>query len=330
MDPNQPHLDQPVLLYARKDFPILNKDLTVGEALEVIRQKGLGERIIYFYAVNEEGQLVGVIPTRRLLTSLPDTRLEDIMVSKVISIPHTATVLDACEFFLLHKFLAFPIVDEENRIVGVVDINLFAEEVFDLAEQQEVEDVFQWIGFKVSQIRNASPFKVFRYRFPWLAATLTSGILSAILASKYEATLAEAIMLAFFLTLVLGLGESVSIQSMTVTLQNLHIQKLSWRAYFTWLKREILTAILLGSVCGVIVGTMAWVWRSEIFTALSIGLSILLSIVTACILGLSIPALLHAVKLDPKIAAGPITLALADMATLLFYFNVASLILHKG
>src|SRR5712692_3804751 len=111
----------PALNYARKDFPLLEADATVQKALETIRREGIGERVIYFYVGDERERLVGVVPTRRLLTAAPTTRLREIMVPRVIALPAETTVFEACEFFVLYKFLAFPVVDEERRIIGIVD-----------------------------------------------------------------------------------------------------------------------------------------------------------------------------------------------------------------
>src|SRR4051812_15910796 len=115
-----PDFNSSVAEHARKDFPLLEADMTIAEALERIRREGVGERVIYFFAVDADKKLVGVLPTRRLLTSSPETRLRDVMVRRVVAIPATATVLDACEFFVLYKFFAFPVVDDRRRVVGVV------------------------------------------------------------------------------------------------------------------------------------------------------------------------------------------------------------------
>src|SRR3982750_4421738 len=132
-----PDFDSPVIAHARKDFPLLDADMTIGEALERIRREGVGERVIYFYAIDQEKRLVGVVPTRRLLTAPLETALREVMVPRVIAVPATATVLDACEFFVLYKFLAFPVVDEQRRIVGIVDANLFAQEILEAGESED-------------------------------------------------------------------------------------------------------------------------------------------------------------------------------------------------
>src|SRR5881398_2247287 len=131
-----PDFNSPVAEHARKDFPLLDADRTVAEALDRIRREGVGERVIYFFATDADGRLVGVLPTRRLLTAPLELRLEEIMVRKVVAIPASATVLEACEFFVLYKFFAFPVVDERRRVVGVVDVSLFAEEILGEREEQ--------------------------------------------------------------------------------------------------------------------------------------------------------------------------------------------------
>src|SRR5437667_9067166 len=241
-----PDFDVPVVEHARKDFPLLNANMTIGEALERIRREGVGERVIYFYAVDEEKRLVGVVPTRRLLTAPLQTALHEVMVRRVVAVPAKATVLDACEFFVLYKFLAFPVVDEQRRMVGVIDANLFAEEILEAGDTEDRHrsaapvgpEFFEALGFRIEQIRGASPWRVFRFRFPWLLVTVTGGTVSAILAGFFEATLTRSLVLAFFLTIVFGLNESVGVQSMSVNILALRSATVSWRWLSTALDRK--------------------------------------------------------------------------------------------
>jgi magnesium transporter len=248
MNTKPEHLEQPVLTVARRNVATLGQDLTVQQALEAIRNRELAEEIVYFYVVDDEGRLAGVVPARRLLTAALDQRLREIMLVRVVAIPQTATLLEACEAFVMHKFLAFPVVDEERRILGVVDVNFFKDEVFDIAGGQE--EIFEALGFHVAQLREASPWRAFRFRFPWLLATIASGTACAFLASAFHLTLARSLILAFFLTLVLGLAESVSIQSMTLTIQALRATEPTRRWYLRAFRREAGTALLLGLGCG--------------------------------------------------------------------------------
>ena len=111
-------LNDSVTQHMRGDFVCLRADRTVAEGLAAIREKPAETRIIYFYAVNDQNRLVGVVPTRRLLLSPPDSFVADLMELQVVAIPQTATVLEACQFFALHRLLGFPVVDAEQRIVA--------------------------------------------------------------------------------------------------------------------------------------------------------------------------------------------------------------------
>ena len=263
-----PDFDAPVLQHARKDFPLLDADMSVGEALERIRREGVGERVIYFYAIDEEKRLVGVVPTRRLLTAPLETALREVMVRRVVAVPAKATVLDACEFFVLYKFLAFPVVDEQRRVVGIIDANLFAEEILEAGDTQDRSrssetvpvgaEFFEALGFRLEQIRGASAWRAFRFRFPWLLVTVTGGTVSAILAGFFEATLAGSLIIAFFLTMVLGLTESVSMQTMSVTIHALRSVSVTRDWLASAFRRELATAVLLGVSCGFVVCVIAW------------------------------------------------------------------------
>jgi magnesium transporter len=333
-----PDFNAPVVDHARKDFPLLRAGMTVGEALERIRREGVGERVIYFYAIDEQERLVGVVPTRRLLTASLETPLREIIVPRVVAVPATATILDACEFFVLYKFLAFPIVDEQRRVVGIIDANLFADEILEAGDggsrqvgsviAQVSPEFFEALGLHIEQIRGASPWRVFRFRFPWLLVTVAGGTFSAMLAGFFEATLARSLVLAFFLTMVLGLNESVSMQSMSVTIHALRSVTVTWDWLALAFRRELATAVLLGVSCGFVVCVIAWAWRHDLRAATVVGGSIALSLVTACAFGLAVPSVLHRLKLDPKIAAGPITLVLADFIALVIYFTSAWLVLR--
>lgn len=320
-------LNEPVASHMRRDYTVLHPDQTVGEALESLRSQSLSEKIIYFYVVDGEDKLVGVVPTRRLLMSGPGKSIAEIMVDRVISIPDSMSVLDACEFFVMYRLLAFPVVDAYGRLLGVVDAGLFTDEVFDLSERQAGQDVFQMIGVHVARGRRAAPWAAFRDRFPWLLCNIGGGLACALIAGLYERFLDSVIVLALFIPVVLTLAEGVSMQSMSLTLQAMRQERIDWKLLWRSLRLEFMTAILLGGASAVLVGLVVWVWKRHGAVAFAIGLSIWLAVVTACLLGVMLPAAVRAVRGDPKIASGPLVLATADVATLIFYFNLCGYLL---
>ena len=235
------HLNDPVTQHMRTDPARIRVDQTVGEAIAASRAMPPEGRIIYFYAVDAEGRLEGVVPTRRLLLSDDATPICDIMVRNVITIPAAATVLDACEFFLLHRLLAFPILYEERQLLGIVDVDLYTDELADLDRREDTDDLFQLIGVHFQESQQGSSLLAFRSRFPWLIANIAGGIVAAFLAGVFQAELEQAVSLALFIPVVLALAESVSIQSVSLSLQMLHSRQPTLAGLARALRVESLT-----------------------------------------------------------------------------------------
>ncbi len=312
-----------VLTCVQRDHVSLQRTQTVADALQTLRRRPSASEVVYLYVVDEEDKLVGIVPTRALLSAQPDTSIADIMLDEVTAIPDWATVLIAAEYFVSKKYLAFPVVTGDGVLVGQVDVSVFTDEVISHA-RRSFDDIFQIIGVHATQGRTT--WSSFRDRFPWLLTNVAGGMICAVLASRYEGLLDAVVVLALFIPVVLALAESVSIQSVTLTLQGLHSSGATWALVGPAIRREFLVAALLGAGCGAIVGGVAGVWKGSVPLALAVGGAIMASMVTAAILGLVLPTALHAARRDPRIAAGPIVLASADLCTLLIYFNLAGLL----
>jgi magnesium transporter len=160
-------------------------------------------------------------------------------------------------------------------------------------------------------------------------ATIVSGTVCAITVGMFDVTLAKSLILAFFLTLVLGLGESVAMQTMAITVHSLHNEASDKAWYWKMLKRELGRTLLLGIAAGLIVGCIAIIWKGNLIASVVIASGILISLLLACFLGVSLPVLLHRFRLDLRVASGPVTLALADMCTIAVYFSLAALLLGR-
>jgi magnesium transporter len=319
-------LGDPVGSHMRADPTRVPLGLSTAEALEYVRKNPASGRVVYFYVVDEMGRLKGVIPTRRLLLADPAEPVERLMIKGVISIPHDATVLDACEFFTMHKLLAFPVVDGEGKLVGMVDVDLYteelSEEMSDLDRREGNDDLFQLIGVHLTEAEARSTRKQFQRRFPWLLCNVAGGLLAAFLSGVYEdvATLA---VVTPFIPVVLALAESVSIQSVSLALQSLHGARPTWREFRRRLGREVVVGLALGAACGLLVALAALAWKGRVEVGLSLFGAITGGVMAAAAVGLAMPIVLKLLRRDPSVASGPIALAAADMITLLVYFNLA-------
>jgi len=314
--------------YIRTDIVRLYENLTAGMALSWIRKEAKSDKISYFYVTDEEDRLIGVLPIRKLLLADPEAQLTDLIVRSVIAIPESAALSEAFQLFRQYKFLALPVVDANLRLVGSLDITLFAgRDITDFGYRAELDDIFETIGVKLEGFGSLGPFAAFSRRFPWIIPTIISGTVCALMAGFFEKTISESLVIAFFLALILGLGESVSMQSLSIAISELNKTKPTFLWYIRRVGREILTLLLMGLTTACVIAGVIIVWKSDLAAGLAIGGSIVLSLITAGTIGLSVPAILHALKLDPKIAAGPLALALSDVFTIFFYLGIAALVL---
>ena len=320
-------LDAPVSSHMREDITRLTLGQTVGETLEHLRRNPPAERIMYLYVVDGGGRLAGVVPTRQLLLTPLERPIDDIMTKRVVSLRGGSTVRDACELFALHRFLALPVIDGQGVLRGVVDIELYTDEVGELNDSEKLADLFQAIGVYAGGQGDASTWRVFSRRFPWLACNLVGGFLCALMANNFRAELQRVVALSLFIPVVLNLAESVSSQSVSLTLHALHGQAPTWRFMLRGLRQELTTGLLLGIACGICVSVASIVWLRHTRVALCLLGGIAGGVILSAVLGLALPIALRLLKLDPKVAAGPIALAAADVGTLLIYLGLARWVL---
>lgn len=320
------NLHDPVLPLVRPVALTLKKSQTVSDAHSVVRVVPDACDIPYFYVVDDHHRLAGLVPAGHLLTAPLEHRVEQVMSPGVIAIPSWATVLIASEYFATKKLKAFPVIHADGTLVGTLDVSLFTGQIISVA-QETYDEIFQLIGIHATSMR--TPWTSYLDRFPWLLSNMTGGLLCAFIASRFEDLLQQTVVLALFIPVVLALAESVSMQSATLTLQGLSDDSPKPRRLFTALWREIRTAVLLGLSFGSLVGLVVLAWRRDPPGAAVIGSAIGGSILIACVLGVLIPTFVRRFKADPRIAAGPLVLAMTDLMTLMSYLWLGSRMLGR-
>jgi magnesium transporter len=318
------NLHDPVLPFVRPIPVTLRTTQTVGDAHAAVRAARSARDVLYFYVVDDEERLAGVVPVRHLLAAPLEDCVEKVMIPGVVAIPSWATVLVASEYFASRKLKAFPVIRDDGTLAGVVDVGLFTGELINVA-RETYDEIFQLLGVHATAI--GSPWASYRDRFPWLLSNILAGLFCAFIAAQFESVLQHVVVLALFIPIVLALGESVSMQSATLTLQSLSEDSLRPRRIVAALWREARTAVLLGFSAAALVGLVVWGWRQDVMGALVVGGSIAASILMACLFGVLLPTVLRAFKADPRIAAGPLVLATTDVVTLLLYLGLGSRVL---
>ena len=300
---------------------------TVSSALYRLQKKRLDLTIIYFYVVDEENRLMGVVPTRKLLLCDPEVKICDILESSVIKLKENESLQEALQSFSTYNLLALPVVSEDNRLLGVVDVDMYMEESLDIADTRRRADIFQLIGLSLEEERSSSILMNYRLRMPWILCSMFGGIICAIISRIHEAVLSKMLVLAMFIPLVLTLSESVSMQSMTHALQYIKTPRFSLFECFKRAFKEWRVVALVALTSGGIVGGLSLFWKDGGMVSFVIGIGIVLSVIISSSFGILFPILLHKTRLDPKVASGPVVLMLADVLTTVLYLSLASYIL---
>lgn len=260
----------------------LRASWTVDQATAQLRAAPItpDQHVLYFYVLSESPQtpdrLVGVIPARRLLLSPGQATLQEIMDRTLITLRDTDTLFDACELFAMHRLLAIPVVDAAGGFLGTLDVSIYTDEVFDLAQRRSSDEMFQLIGLHLDQLRHASIVSGYRQRMPWLLTNIAGGLACALLATLFEVALQQVLLLTLFLPIMLTLCESIAMQSMTLTLQRLSAgaggaggaggnggigTARAYRSFLIGLPRELLMALTLGLTSGLLVMLLAYAWQ---------------------------------------------------------------------
>jgi len=302
----------------------IHVDHTIGEALRYLKNKHIDDEIIYIYVVDEEHKLVGVVPTRRLLLDESHTPITKIMSTHLISLRGDQTLREAMEFLETHHLLALPVVDEKNHLLGLIDVGVYLEEKIDVASSLRRTDIFQIIGMYVERGRKLSSWKGYCARMPWIFCNMLGGFACAIISRIYELVLADVLVLAMFIPLVLTLSESVSMQSMAQSMQLIKRKSWRWKYMLNSLIREWQTVAFIAITSGSIVGCVSLLWGDGITSGLTIMFGIMISVYVTSMIGSAIPLILHIKKWDPRVAAGPIVLMFADVLTTLIYLSLGS------
>lgn len=305
---------------ALPDFYSIPLSSTVEEAVDALR-RAPDMPVFYCYAVDEAGRLAGVVPVRRLLTASPGTRIRDICAGDPIALPADGDRALLEDFFATYRFLAFPVVDAERRIVGVVQADAFSDEIMGEFEGRVRHDWLASLGVSEREERS-SPLGIFRLRLPWVLFTVASGLVSAFIAGRFHATVERIVALSFFIPVILLVAEGVGMQTSAVAVSSLSSD--SPAPLRRLLRREVQGAALLGIACGLAVATVCLAWLREPRFAAALGATMALTVTTGSGLAVAVPGLFRKIGVDPALAAAPITLAFTDNLTLLAYLSIAS------
>ncbi|ALS26558.1 magnesium transporter [Paenibacillus sp. 32O-W] len=298
---------------------------TVREAVEKVKAFAeLTKHVHYFYVVDEEKRLKGSLTYRDLVLAREDQRVADLMQEKVVSVPVDMDQEEVAMLFEDYDLLSVPVVDRENRLIGIVTVD----DVIDVLREEANEDINKLSASDKTIDFRTAPLTAARRRLPWLLMLLVLGLVSGGIISRFERTLDQVVALTFFMPMIAGMTGNTGTQSLAVVVRGLTAQKQIGRTTIVRLLwRELSVGLLIGAVCGTGIAVVAGWWQASAVFGLVVGISLFLTIIIGTMAGTVIPLLLHRLKVDPAVASGPLITTLNDLFSLTVYFSTATVFL---
>ena len=303
----------------------LHEDITVGEAITRLQTMGEVEMAFYIYVVDDRNHLVGVLSLRQLLLKRPERRLKDIMVPTVTSVRTDTDQEDVARLVDSYNILAMPVVDEENKLVGIITVD----DVIDVIKEEATEDIYRLAGLDVHESVFSSPRTSVRMRIPWLALNLATAFLAAFVVSLFEGTIQKFAVLAVFMPIVPLLGGNAGTQTLTVMVRGMALGELTGSNSRKVLLKEMLVGLVNGIVIGVLVALVALAWKGSPVLGLIIGLAMVGNLLVAAIVGTLVPLALRVLKVDPALASSVFVTTATDVFGFLFFLGLGAYFLER-
>ena len=312
------------------EYVRLRKDMTVAEAVERIKLTAKDKETIYtLYVTDYTRKLEGVVTLRDLFFADMDTKIETIMQTSLTSVSTDKDQEEAARLLQKLDLLSIPVVDKENRIVGIITVD----DAMDIIEEETTEDIFNQAGLanvsgsefdRSDVLVNGSMWKIWKVRLPFLVITLAAGFLAGLVIGGFEEALMSSAAVAIFIPLIMDMGGNIGTQSSTVFARGVVLGHIDTSKFMKHFLKEtsvgLSIGILVGIVAGAIAGIVSYMWQGEPMLGVAVGLALVCTMTLAALLGFLVPYMLIKINVDQAAGSAPIITSIKDISGLLIYF----------
>ncbi|MFC4258381.1 magnesium transporter [Marinobacter lacisalsi] len=307
------------------DYAVVSSGMTVASALALLRNTAPDKETIYqAYVVDNDHRLIGVISLRNLITSAPGAMVDSLMATGLVS-THTHTEQEeVARLISRYDLLALPIIDDDNRLVGIVTYD----DAMDVAEAEATEDMHKGatVGRLETGLKTASPFSLYRSRVQWLVILVFANIFTGASIDHFQNTISSHIALLFFMPLLIASGGNAGAQSATLMVRGLATGDVTARDWGMLLGKDLLVATGLGLTMAAAVSVVG-LYKAGPQIATVVAISMIVVVLIGSTIGMLLPFLLDKLKFDPATASMPLITTIADVSGVLIYFTIASMVL---
>jgi len=302
----------------------LNEDMTVGESITELQTNRDVEMVFYLYVVDDRRHLVGVVSLRRLLLVSPETPLKRIMTADLISARVDTDQEEVARQVASYNLLAVPVVDAENKLVGVITVD----DVIDVIKDEATEDIMRLAGVASDERVFTPASESLRKRLPWLGVNLATAFLAAAVVGLFQGTIAQVTALAIFMPIVAGMGGNAATQTLTVIVRGIALGELSWANSRKALLKEALVGLGNGVTLGLVAAAVAYLTKGDPVLGLLLCAAMIINMFVAATAGTLIPLGLRAMSVDPALASSVFITTMTDVFGFASFLGLATIFLR--
>ncbi|KPK47493.1 MAG: hypothetical protein AMJ77_02980 [Dehalococcoidia bacterium SM23_28_2] len=320
------HADESAGGIMTRGFVALHGKMTAHDAINYLRlQKPNVEEAYYLYVLDAANRLQGVVSLRELVVAPASTTIEEIMIRDVIAVEPETDQEEVARVVQRYRLRALPVVDEERHLLGITTMD----DAMAVASEEATEDMYSISGLPAEESIYDPVNVSARRRLPWLILNLVLAFMAAGVVSRFVDTIEQIAALAVFMPIVAGQGGNAGIQTITLVVREIALGEVELKDARRVLIKEISVGLLKGIALGLLVGLIAWVWWSNAWLGLVVGLAILLNLLVAGFWGAIIPLGLRWLRLDPAVASGVFLTGFTDVLGFFFLLGLATLLLSQ-
>ncbi|MDO8527305.1 MAG: magnesium transporter [Deltaproteobacteria bacterium] len=299
----------------------LPEDLTVAEAIEKIQQSRDVETVFYVYVVNPQGHLVGALSLKKLILAPPKTLLRDIIDKDPIRVRLGEDQEEVARIVSRYNFLSLPVVDEANKLVGVITVD----DVIDVIKEEATEDILLMTGAEKEAMEKTGLKISLKKRMPWFLVTLVGGFMVSEVIDKFSSSLVRVSLLAGFIPLLLSMGGSMGTQSMVVVMSSLNSRRMNFVQVWSVVFKEFKLALIMGVFYGLVLALFIYLrYGEQPHLPLALGSVLVLTMILSVAMGTFIPLLFQKMGVDPAVATGPFVTTSINIFCMWIYLSIAT------
>ncbi|QGQ44685.1 magnesium transporter [Metabacillus sediminilitoris] len=307
------------------EYISIHANQTVHSAMQILKNEAPNaETIYYIYVIDKDKKLVGVISLRDLIINEPDEMISEVMNERVYSVSVAEDQEEVARKMKDYNFLAVPVIDFQGHLLGIITVD----DIVDVIDEEASDDYSKLAAISDVDSNDRGPLTAAKKRLPWLIILLFLGMFTASLIGRFEETLDKVAILAVFIPLIAGMAGNTGTQALAVAVRRIAVGDLEDQSTIKMIVREAGTGLITGTICGVVVTLIVFIWQEDIFLGLLVGISILATLTVATIAGAFIPLIMHRLKVDPAVASGPFITTINDIISILIYFGMATLFMQ--